>query len=230
MNTNRMTGIAVGALFLTATITGMLSDSLVGSILNAPDYLTHVYPNRTQVTIGVLIGFVLGLAVVGIAVLLFPILKKHSEPIALGYVGIRVAEFPMLLVWLISPLLLITLSQGYVEAGSPVASSFQTLGAVLLALRHWTWWLVYLINGVATLTLAFLLYRSILVPRFLSVLGLIGGVALLAGTALSLFGLMDIDHGAGLFFVLPGGLFELILPIWLFVKGFNPSAIAAESA
>jgi hypothetical protein len=230
MNTNRVTGIAVGALFLTATITGILSDSLVGSILSAPDYLTHVYPNRTQVIIGVLIGFVLSLAVIGIAVLLFPILKRHSEPIALGYVGIRVAEFPMLLVWLISPLLLITLSQEYVGAGSPVASSFQALGAVLLALRHWTWRLVYLINGVATLALAFLLYRSILVPRFLSVLGLIGGVVLLAGTALALFGLIDIDQGAGLLAVLPGGLFELILPIWLFVKGFNPSAIAAESA
>lgn len=230
MNTYRKTGIIVGVLFLTATVTGMLGDSLGGSILNAPDYLMNVYPNRTQVVIAVLISFILGLAVVGIAVLLFPILKKHNEPLALGYVSIRTAEFAILLVWSISPLLLITLSQEYIKAGDPDASNFQTLGAVLIALRHWAWRLVYILNGVLTLILAYLLYQSRLVPRPISVLGLIGGAVLLLGTALAMFGLIDVDQGAGLLVVLPGGLFELILPIWLIVKGFNPSAIDPESA
>jgi hypothetical protein len=229
MISNRKTAIIVGVLFLTATATAMLGDSLIGSILNAPDYLMNVYPNRTQVIIGVLIAFIDGLAVVGIAVLLFPILKKHNEPIALGYVGIRTAEFPLILVWLISPLLLITLSQEYVKAGDPDASSFQTLGAVLLALRHWAWRLIYIINGVASLMLAYLLYQSKLIPRSISVLGLIGGAVLLAGTSLAMLVLIDIDQGAGLLVVLPGGLFELILPIWLFAKGFNSSAIASGS-
>ncbi len=230
MNTYRKTGIIVGVLFLTATVTGMLGDSLGGSILNAPDYLMNVYPNRTQVVIAVLMSFVLGLAIVGIAVFLFPILRKHNEPIALGYVSIRTAEFAILLVWSISPLLLITLSQEYIKAGDPDASNFQTLGAVLIALRHWAWRLVYILNGVLTLILAYLLYQSRLVPRPISVLGLIGGAVLLLGTALAIFGLIDVDQGAGLLVVLPGGLFELILPIWLIVKGFNPSAIDPESA
>jgi hypothetical protein len=230
MNSNRKTAIIVGVLFLTATVTGMLGDSLIGSILNAPDYLVNVYPNRTQVIIGVLISFILGLAVVGIAVLMFPILKKHNEPIALGYVGIRSAEFALILVWSISALMLITLGQAYIEAGNPDASSIQTFGAVLLALRHWAWRLIYVINGVVTLMLAYLLYQSKLVPRSISVLGLIGGAVLLAGTAVAMLGLIDIDQGAGMLVVLPGGLFELILPIWLFVKGFSSSAIASESA
>jgi len=230
MNTHRKTGIIVGVLFLTATVTGMLGDSLVGSILNAPDYLMNVYPDRTQVIIGALISFILGLAIVGIAVFLFPILRKHNEPIALGYVSIRTAEFAILLVWSISPLLLITLSQEYIEAGDPDAPNFQTLGAVLITLRHWAWRLVYILNGVLTLMLAYLLYQSRLVPRPISVLGLIGGAVLLLGTALDMFGLIDVDQGAGLLVVLPGGLFELILPIWLIVKGFNPSAIDPKSA
>jgi hypothetical protein len=230
MNTYRKTAIIVGVLFLTATVTGMLGDSLVGSMLDAPDYLLNVYPNRTQVIIATLISFILGLAVVGIAVLLFPILKKHNEPIALGYVSIRTAEFAILLVWSVSPLLLITLSQEYIKAGDPDASNFQTLGAVLIALRHWAWRLVYILNGVLTLMLAYILYQSKLVPRSISVLGLIGGGVLLLGTALDMFGLIDVDQGAGLLVVLPGGLFELILPIWLIVKGFNPSAIDPESA
>jgi hypothetical protein len=129
-----------------------------------------------------------------------------------------------------SPLLLITLSQEYVKAGAPDASSFQTLGAVLIALRLWSWRLIYIINGVATLILAYLLYQSKLIPRSISVLGLIGGAVLLAGTSLAMLGLTDVDQGAGMLAVLPGGLFEFILPIWLFVKGFNSTAIASASA
>jgi hypothetical protein len=182
------------------------------------------------VIVGVLISTLIGPSIVGIAVFMFPISRKHNEPIALGYVGIRTAEFPILLVWLISPLVLITLSQEYVSAGDPDTSTFQIVGAVLIALRYWAWRLVYILNGMATLLLSYLLYRSKLIPRLISVLGLIGGVVLLLGTSLAMFGLVDVDQGAGLLAVLPGGLFELVLPIWLFVRGFNPSAIASGSA
>lgn len=230
MNSNRMTAVLVGVLFLTATATAMLGDSLVVAVLNAPDHLVRVYPNRTQVIIGVLIAFVNAVAVVGIAVLLFPILKVQNESMALGYVGIRTAEFPLLLVWLLCPLLMISLSREYLDAGAPDASSFQTLSALLRALRLWSWRLIYIINGIATLTLACLLYRSKFVPRSISVLGLIGGALLLAGTSLAMFGLIDVDHGAGMVAVLPGGLFELILPVWLIAKGFNATAMASASA
>ncbi len=230
MNTYRKNAIIVGVLFLTATVMGMLAESLVGSILNVQDYLMNVYPNRIQLITGVLITFILGLAVIGIAIFLFPVLKKQSEPLALGYAGIRIAEFPILLVWSISPLLLITISQEFVTAGDTEASSLQTFGAVLIGLRNWTWLLVYIINGIATLILAYLLYQSKLVPRWISVLGLIGGAVLLAGTSLAMLGLMDVDQGIGMLAVLPGALFELLLPIWLIVKGFNSSAIASLSA
>ena len=211
MNTNRVTAIMVGVLFLTATVTTAVGDSLIVSILSSPDYLVHMYPNKAQVITGVLIAFIDAVAVLGIAVLLFPVLKKHNEAIALGYVGVRAAEFPLLLVWLLSPLLLVALSQEYVNAGNPDALSFQTLGAVLIAVRLWSWRLIYLVNGIATLMLAYLLVRSRLVPRSLGILGLIGGVVLLAGTAISMFGLIDVDQGAGLIAVIPGGLFELLL-------------------
>lgn len=230
MNTNRTTAIMVGVLFLVATVTTAVGDSLVASILSSPDYLVHMYPNRAQVITGVLIVFIDAVAVLGIAVLLFPVLKKHNEANALGYVGVRTAEFPLILVWLLSPLLLVALSKEYVNVGDPDALSFQTLGAVLIAVRLWSWRLIYLVNGIATLMLAYILFRSRLVPRSLAILGLIGGVVLLAGTAMSMFDLIDVDQGAGLIAVVPGGLFELLLPIWLIFKGFNSSAIASESA
>jgi hypothetical protein len=203
---------------------------LIESILSDPDYLVTVSENIIPLIIGVLIALIDCVAFVGIAVLMFPILKKHNEPVALGYIGTRIAELVIILVYLIPPLLLITLSQEYVKAGASDASNFQTLGAVLQAERYWVFRLIYILNGVASLTFCYLLYKSKLVPRFLSVWGLIGGAVILIGTSVDMFGLIDVNQGAGMIVVLPLGLFELILPIWLFVKGFNSSAIASESA
>jgi hypothetical protein len=89
MNTNKRIARIVGGLILTATATYMLGSGLLESILNAPDYLLQVYPNSTQVVIGVLLEFVDAAAVVGIGIMLFPILRKHNEAIALGYAGTR---------------------------------------------------------------------------------------------------------------------------------------------
>ena len=229
MNSNRKTAIIVGVLFLLATATFMIGDSgLIESILGDPDYLINVSENITKVIIGMLISFIDGVAIVGIAVLLFPLLKKHNEGIALGYVGFRIAELVIILVYLIPPLVLITLSQEYVKAGAPDASNFQTLGAIFLAVRFWTLQWVYIFNFLAGLMLCYLLYKSKLVPRFISVLGLVGYAIILPGTLLNMFGHIDMV-GMLIIFAL-GGIFEILLPIWLFVKGFNSSAIDSDSA
>ena len=81
--------------------------------------------------------------------------------------------------------------------------------------------LLYLFTGASGIIFAFLLYRSKLVPRPLAVLGLIGYPVLLAGAALAMFGVTDVQQGTGMLAMLPGGLFELFLPIWLLAKGFS---------
>jgi hypothetical protein len=88
--------------------------------------------------------------------------------------------------------------------------------------------MIYLFTGIGGLIFSYLLYRSKLVPRLISILGLIGYALLFTGTLLDMLGHVDLD-GAGMIVLLPGGLFEIILPIWLIVKGFNPSAIASGS-
>jgi hypothetical protein len=103
-----------------------------GPILDAPDYLISVSAKETQWIIGVLIDAINSAAVVVIAVTLFPILKKHNEALALGYVASRIIESVILIVGHISQLSLLTLSQEYVQAGAPDAAYFQTLGTSLL--------------------------------------------------------------------------------------------------
>ncbi|NOU75565.1 DUF4386 family protein [Paenibacillus sp. LMG 31458] len=92
MNSNKKTARIVGILFLAATAAYILGNGLIESILNDPDFLNNVYLNKTQVIIGMLLELINSAAVVGIAIMLFPILKKYNETIALGYVAFRVIE------------------------------------------------------------------------------------------------------------------------------------------
>ncbi len=181
--------------------------------------------------IGVLFELINDAAVVGIAVMLFPILKKHSESIALGYVGFRIIEAVIIIVGAISLLLLLTLSQEFVIAGAPDASYFQTLGTLLLAARDWVFLLgPGIVFSLGALMFYYLLYQSKLIPRFLSVWGLIGAPLLLADAGLlGMFGHSPFST-ISIFLNLPIAVNEMVLAVWLIVKGFNSSAIASESA
>ena len=225
MNSNRKTAIIVGVLFLVSYVAVFLGGYIVDSILNAPDYLINVYPNKTQVIIGVLIELANGAAVFGIAFMLFPILKKHTEALALGYVGFRIIEAAMAVVSGISALSLITLSQEYIAAGAPDASHFQALGALTLAERFWALQMLIIFFGLGALIFYYLLYQSKLIPRFISVWGLIGVPLMFTGVLLVMFG-----FNLELILFLPLGVNEIFLGVWLIVKGFNSSAIASLSA
>jgi len=203
----------------------MLGSGLLASILNAPEYLLHVYPKSARVVLGVLLEFVDAAAVAAIGIMLFPILRRHSQAIALGYAGTRIIECVLLLVAGISSLSLIALSQGYVRAGAPDASHFQALGTVVVAHGELAFQIAMIALGLGSMPLCSLLYHSRLIPRAMAALGFIGYAALFIGGVLELFGL-----NLSMLHYVPGGLFELVLPIWLLVKGFNPSALGAEPA
>jgi len=230
MNTYRKTAIIVGVLFITATVVSSLYYVILDPILNAPDYLIKVSENANQVIIGVLLYLIDCAAVVAIPIMLFPIFKKHNEALALGYVGSRMIESITLIVGHISLLALLTLSQEYVQAAAPDASCFQALGALLLSVIDWTHLLgVEIVFALTPLILNYLLYRSKLVPRFISVWGFIGAILLLASGLLGMFGHSPAS-AISLFFHLPIAVQEMVFAVWLIVKGFNSSAITSGSS
>jgi hypothetical protein len=226
MDSTRKTAIIVGVLFITALVSSMLSGVFSGST-NDPDYLTAVSANENKVLIGVLFQLILTASVVAIPITMYPILKKHNESLALGYVGARIFEGFFDIVIAMSMLLLLTLSREFVEAGAPVASYFQTSGALLLALRDWSSVLENFPYCLGALIFYYLLYRSKLIPRWLSGWGLFGAALFLATVPFRMFGLIP---PSTLVLAVPLILNELVLAIWLIVKGFNSSAIAFESA
>ncbi len=196
---------------------------LLESILTAPDYLISVSANQTQVIIGVLGELTNAAAVAGIAILLFPILKKRNETLALWYVVFRALEVVPYIVADVNALSLITISQEYVAAGAPDASYFQAAGTLALAQRYWVNDVINPIFFVLNaLVFYYLLYQTELLPRFISIWGFIAVALLIIGNVLGVsFSII------GLLFFLPIMSNEVFLSIWLIVKGFNPSAITS---
>jgi hypothetical protein len=228
MNSNKKTAIIVGILFITATATYMLGSGNLEPVLYAPDYLINVSANENQVLIGMLLELVNHLAVVCIPFMMFPILKKHNEGLALGYVVFRIIESVTLIVGSISLLSLLTFSQEFVKAGAPDGSYYQTLGTLFLAARDWTILLgVNIVFPLGALIFNYLLYQSKLVPRWLSGWGLIGATLLLARAA-GLLAVFDLNQFVLL--TLPIWVQEMVFAVWLIFKGFNSSTIASESA
>jgi hypothetical protein len=224
----RKTAVLVGLLFLTATAAFSVANALITGVMDRPDFLTGAWADTSTLATGALL-LAGQFGVVGIAVLLFPLLKPHGESLALAHVGFRVAELTASLFYLAVPLLAIELGAGLRE-GAVDASTSTSLGALLHAQHSMSILLIYLVTTAAGMCMAVLFYRSRLIPRPLAILGLISYPTLLLGCVLDLFNLVDVNQGVGLVALVPGGLFELILPIWLIAKGFTFSSHDPEHA
>jgi hypothetical protein len=229
--TYRKTATLVGVLYIIGTIAGMLSLVLTGPILGDPDYLVTVSAHEMQITAGALFVLIMGFALAMIPVMMYPILKKYNEALALGYVVFRGAlETVMYIVLVISWLFLIPVSQEYVKAGTPDASYFQTLGAVLLKGHDLIGPVQTIVFCLGALVFYYVLYQTKLIPRWLSGWGLIASIPYLAAGLLVLSGFISPLSTSGIVLDFPLALQEMVMAVWLIVKGFNQSAIASLSA
>jgi hypothetical protein len=226
MNSYRKTAIIVGVLFITATVTAMLTIVFLGSTLETPLNFTNVSSNEFQVIMSAMFWLILAVSVTGIGVMMYPILKKYHEGLALGYVGFRLIESICIIIASVTLLSLLTLSQEY-TAGTLDVTNYQPIGSLLLALQVWSFEIGTLIFlGLGGLFLYYPLYELKLVPRVLSIWGLIGAAFVLLYGVLGLFGLTADSLILNLL-ALPIAVQEMVFAVWLIVKGFNSSVIAS---
>jgi hypothetical protein len=241
MHTNRQatTGVAAprtialltGVFFVITYITSILGLILYDPLLNDPNYIIGAGAD-SRVLWGALLEVFLVIANIGTAVVLFSILKRQNEGLALGYVAARVVESLIIAVGIISLLAVVTLRQGFAGAAGADAATLVTVGKSLVAIHAATFLLgpgfcVGIGNG---LMLGYLMYRSGLVPRGMAMLGLLGGPLLFASSILVLFGFyeqLSVWHAIA---TIPEFFWELSLGIWLIVKGFKPAPIASQPA
>jgi hypothetical protein len=225
MISNRRTAIIVGVLFIIGTVAGVLSALFTGPILDDPDYLTKVTSNQNQIITGALLVLIMGFGLAMIPVMMFPIFRKYNEALALGAIVFRgVLEAVTYIAIVISWLLLLTLSREYIKAGAPDASSFQILGTLLLEADDWIAQILAIVFSIGALAIYYLFYQSKLIPRWLSIWGLIGAILYLAAPLLAMFGFVSEILMA------PLALQEMVLAVWLIVKGLNSSENTSGSA
>jgi hypothetical protein len=212
-----------GVLYLVTFITSIPAALLYRPVLDDPVRYIAGAGHDNRILLGGLLELLLIIANIGTAVVIFPIIKRQSEELALGYVTARLVESTFILVGIVSILGIITLRRQVAGA------SEGTVAYTLAAIKDWTFllgpgWVVGWGNG---LILGYLMYRSGLVPPRMAWLGLVGGPLIIAsGTAVMFGG----DHpGSTLHAVqgvatIPEALWELSLGVYCTVKGFRPSS------
>jgi hypothetical protein len=229
MNTHRRNEILAGIFYIVTTVApsstiffvGFLGGGVAGE--PAPDYLDTLSANETQALIGVLIELVWALAVVGIVVTLSPALRRHNEASALGFYSLRFIEAICTVIGSIILLVLLALSLEFVQAGAPDASYHQTAGDLLLAARDGAFVIGSgFVWSLSALLLNYVLWRSRLIPRWLSGWGLVGAILSFVTYFSQFFGINLPDL---LFY--PIAVQEMVFAVWLIVKGLNGSALAS---
>ena len=226
----RKLAISAGILFIIYTSLDVLSFLFLGPV-NSTNYLVSVSENASLVGAGAFLLLIGGACASGIAISLYPVLKKFNPVLALGAVGFRISEGVLRFVSVCVLLSIITLSQLYVKAGAPESSYFQTLGELLLAARGWVSHVGALLAFSIGCTLYYIIfYQTKLVPRWISVWGLAFGISGMISCALVSIGLIAPMGTEQVLMIIPMLPQEIVLAVWLIVKGFNPSAISSLSA
>ena len=213
-----------GVLFLITFLTSIPAYFFYVPVLDDPRYVLGAGAD-TSVSLGAFLELILIIANIGTAVVLYPIVGRQNEILALGYVTARIVECVFIAIGILSLLTVVALRQG--AAAGADAASLVTAGESLVALHEWTrqlgpGFVVGVGNG---LILGYLMYRSRLVPRGMAVLGLVGGPLIIVTGVGVLLGILE-EGGVWQVAVIPEFLWELLLGIWPIVRGFNPSAIA----
>jgi hypothetical protein len=226
MASNRRRAVTVGILFILAAVTSIVGLILYSPMLNDPNFLMNGYAFKNQVTLGALFELMLVVTAIGTSIALFPVLRKHNESMALGYVCFRFMEAVLIMIGIVSVLSLMTLSQQFVDTTPLNLAAYQASGTLLIAAHDWTFMLgPNFMLGINTFMCSYLLYTSKLVPRFISYMGLSGATLIFLAALLEMFGVVGQTSLWGGILAVPVAAYEMSFAIWLIVKGFNASAV-----
>jgi hypothetical protein len=231
VSTLRKTAVLVGTLYILAAVTSVIALIAYGPVLHYSDYILKGAARATRVASGAFLESVLAFSIIGISLAMFPILRRRDEGLALGYACFRLLEATIIIVGIISVLSVVTLSREYAKATAPDAAAYLTAGRLLVAQHNWTFLFgPDLALGPSTLIMGYFLFRSRLVPRFIAVMGLVGGPLVWVSAVLVMFNVYDQVSMWGAVTAVPVFAYEMTFAVWLIAKGFDPSALAALRA
>jgi hypothetical protein len=223
-NTYRRTATVVGIVYILGFVVGIAGFGLFTSILSAPDHLSTVPASSMLLAFAAVLWL---MAVIGDAahgVLMFPVLKQHSERMAIGYLAFRIVDAVFIAVMVLFVLIQIPLASEYLKAAASDAPFLQALSAVFSQAQQYAYQIGMSALGVSGLMLCYTLYRAKLLPGWLALWGLVGYAVILVGMLSAIMG-----SGLGDLSSYPGGLWEMFVGVWLIVKGFSSPAVVSQS-
>jgi hypothetical protein len=231
MSSERKSAIWVGVLYVVATVAGVATVGPWGTLTDGPGILANAAAHETELMTVVLLNLVMAVAVAGVAFMIYPILKRDAdtetkEGLALWYVGTRITEGAVFVVAILAMLAQLPLSREFVAAGAPEGSYFQTVGTLLEDAGDFGWMLGQSVFSVGAAMLYYLLFVSRRVPRWISGWGLVSTPLFLVAS-LSLLWTGDPNSTVSTVLYAPLALQEMVLALWLVVKGFRPTPAAA---
>ncbi|WP_109852015.1 DUF4386 domain-containing protein [Aquimarina sp. AU58] len=227
MDSIKKTGQIVGILFLVLFVTGAIGNHLRGlstSLIESQNFLNEVFENSIQMKIAMLLDLVANAIGVGIAIVLFPILKQYNKSIGYWYFGLWITGFILTIVSNISHLSLVSLSQEFIKVGAPDVGYFETLGILKVEEYYWTHFLILIIFSSGALLFYYTLFKTRLIPRFLSVWSFLAVSIVFIVSWLQIF-----DYSVNFIFYGQNGIHLLFLSCWLTIKGFNSSTTFSKS-
>lgn len=217
MRSNRRTGRLVGLLFLLIFATGItVYQFLQGPVLFSDDFLMNASANSNEIIISTLLLFLSGMASIVIATVLLPIFKEQNITLAYLYLASSILGFIAISIDNISVLSILELSLQYSENEAKNSDIFDVLGDVFYKRHWWTHYLSLLISCFPVFILYYTFYLSKLIPRVISIIGMIAAVLMFIEMVFSIFG-----NSISMNMLLPIGLIQLILPLWLIFKGLK---------
>jgi hypothetical protein len=229
MNNIKSMARIAGILYIIGTVSGIMSVICTQSFTASKDPLSAIAGHESQLTLGAIFVLIMGLALALVPVVLFPVLKKQNEVLAQGYVVMRgaletVTYMAIVLGWLFLPVI----SKAYLAAGVEGSFDYTGLGKVLLACNEINF-VRSIVFSLGAFMFYYLLYRSKLVPRFLSIWGFVALAFCVTGALLGVFGVIPTLSDTRTLMDMPLALQEMVLAVWFIVKGFNAKAVTALS-
>jgi len=226
MNSTRKIAVITGVIFIIATLMGLLATPLTPD-LTGTDYLARVSAHPNQVAGAVFLWIIGAFTSVGIAISLYPVLKGWNACLALGSVIFRTIEAAFYMFVYLGLISLLTLSQQFITAGAADRTTLQAISNLLVSVREHAGLLAVFAFCVGAFMYYYVLFQSRLIPRWLSGFGIVAIILIQVACVLSLFSGNRITSYIPL--ELPIAVQEIVLGVWLIVKGFNPTVSVSRS-
>jgi len=224
-NTRKL-ALAAGVLYLVTFVASVPTLALKAPLVDHANWILG-HGSDKGIILACLMDFVCGVAGIGTAVALYPIVRRFRPTAAIGFITSRTLEAAILVVGAISLLSIVTL-RGNVAGGD--TASLLTAGRALTAVHHWAFLFgPGFMPAINAMFLAAVMYRFRLVPRIIPLMGLVGAPMLVTAGIAVMFGGISQTSTVAFFLTLPIAAWELSLGVYMTVKGLNLPAVAAEA-